>query len=180
MAHRYLLCYMLYTNAQRPGAVMNMTIGEVQAAEAVHRCSTTFYRIRVWEHKTTASFGSAGIIVPSGIYSMLRSYIECVRQEGEDEDPVFLTNNGNPLSKAGNELENLARSLNEEVPLTPSLNRKILATTAAANLEDDQLRVVANHMTHDIKTATKYYHIQKDAETAMDAYQLLNTSVRLL
>ena len=84
----------------------------------------------------------AGIVVPLGIYSMLKSYIECVRQEGEAEDPVFLTNNGNPVSKAGNELENLARSLNEELPLTPSLNRKILATTAAANLEDDQLRVV--------------------------------------
>ena len=168
---------MLYTNAQRPGAVMNMTIGEVRAAEAVNRCSTTFFRIRVWEHKTTASFGSAAIVVPLGIYTMLKSYIECVRREGEDEDLVFLTNNGNPLTKAGHELENLASSLKEELPLTPSLNRKILATTAAANLEDDQLRVVANHMTHDVKTAARYYYIQRDAETAMDAYQLLNTSV---
>ena len=80
---------------------MNMTIGEVRAAEAVNRCSTTFFRIRVWEHKTTASFA---IVVPLGIYTMLKSYIECVRREGEDED---LANNGNPLSKTGNELENL-------------------------------------------------------------------------
>ena len=73
---------------------------------------------------------------------------------------------------------NLASSLKEEVPLTPSLNRKILATKAAANLEDSHLRVVASHMTHDVKMAARCYHIPRNAETEMDAYQLLNTLVR--
>ena len=157
-----------------------MTIKQVHSAEAIHRARETFYRIRVWEHKTTQSFGSASIIVPLRMFSMLSSYIENTRDGAEEEDLVFVSSYGKPIAKAGDELKHLAQAFGEEIPLTPTMNRKILATKAAAKLEDEDMRKVATHMTHDINTAKKYYHIQQDKETAMDAFHLLNQPVSVV
>ena len=155
-----------------------MTIGQVESAELIQRKQQVYYRVRAWEHKTTQSFGSASIVVPFDIFAMLKTYIESVREGSGDGDVVFISNSGNPIAKAGNEMNMLAKALGEELPvITPSLNRKILSTEAAGKLEDEGVRKVAAHMTHDITTAKKYYHIQNDKETAVDAFQLLNDSV---
>ena len=157
-----------------------MTIGQVKSAESVHKREESFYRIRCWEHKTTQSFGSANVVVPFQIFAMLLSYVDSVRAEATDDDLVFLSSSGKPIAKAGSELQHLAKALGEDdIALTPSINRKIIATQAAASLEDDKMRRVATHMTHDVTTAKKYYHIQKDKETAVDAFQLINRNQKV-
>ena len=105
---------------------------------------------------------------------MLKCYVECLRSDASDEDKVFLTSMGNHVAKASDDLKHLAQHFGEELTLTPTLHRKMLATKAAANLKDEEVRKVATHMTHDVNTARKYYHVQRNKDTAMEAYQLLN------
>ena len=88
-AHRYLLCYLIYTNGQRQGNVISMTISQVKSAESVHKREESFYRIRCWEHNTTQSFGSANVVVLFQILTMLLSYVDSVRAEATDDDLVF-------------------------------------------------------------------------------------------
>lgn len=153
-----------------------MTLGQVQSAEVIHRSKESFYRVRVWEHKTTQAFGSASLIVPLEIYTMLTSYIESLRNGADAEDKVFVTSLGNQLAKASDDLKYLAQHFGEDISLTPTLHRKNLATRAAKNLKDKDVRKVAAHMTHDVNTARKYYQVQQDKDTAMEAYTLLNVS----
>ena len=56
---RFLMCYLVYTNFQRQGAVANMTAGEVLSTD---KCNN--YRIvMVWDHKTVSTHGSARIAI---------------------------------------------------------------------------------------------------------------------
>ena len=125
-----------------------MTIKQVHSAEAIHRARETFYRIRVWEHRRSCS---ASIIVPIHMFSMLSSYIENTRDGAEEEDLVFVSSYGKPISKAArDELNHLAQALGEEKPLTSKL-----ATETAVNAkpEDGNTTKVRTHMTHNVSTA---------------------------
>ena len=84
------MCYMVYTNAQRQGAVINMTLGEVKRATEYTRGKLTFRCISVWEHKTTSSFGSAKVVLPEWVFRLLNKYAE----GHDDSDLVFVTTGG--------------------------------------------------------------------------------------
>lgn len=75
VTYRFLMCYLVYTNFQRQGAVANMTAGEVLSAQ---KCRE-YQIIMVWEHKTVATHGSARIAVHIRVYQLLLRYIvlEC-------------------------------------------------------------------------------------------------------
>ena len=61
------MCYLVYTNFQREGAVMNMTASEMMGATQ----SKAYYVIGVWDHKTAASHGPAKIAVQDDVYTLL-------------------------------------------------------------------------------------------------------------
>ena len=84
---------------------------------------------------------------------MLASYIDSTRKGANAEDKVFVTSLGNQLAKASDDLKYLAQHFGEDISLTPKLHRKNLATRAARNLKDNDVRKVAAHMTHDVNTA---------------------------
>ena len=64
---RFIMCYLVYTNFQREGAIMNMTAVEVMGATR----TKVFHVIAVWEHKTAASHGPAKVAVKENIYKLL-------------------------------------------------------------------------------------------------------------
>ena len=66
------MCHLAYTNFQRQGAVLNMTAGEVMAAQKSK--SSAFMTISVWQHKTTATHGSAHVVVHMRVYQLLLRY----------------------------------------------------------------------------------------------------------
>ena len=151
-----------------------MLIQEARAAMPVTRKGEMFYTIKVWKHKTTSTFGSASLVTSPTLYNQLIRYLDLIRKDCGPEDYVFVSSTGNKISKASDELKRLADSFGKDLDVTPTLNRKILSTNASSNLDDEQVRTVATHMTHDLGTATKYYHVQADKERAVEAYQLLN------
>ena len=65
------MCYLVYTNFQRQGAVANMTAGEVLGAEKCRDHSIIY----VWEHKTVSTHGSARIAAHVRVYQLLCRYV---------------------------------------------------------------------------------------------------------
>ena len=53
MARRFLMCYIVFRNAQRQGAVVNFRLSELSRAVS-HEMKTaeTVYIYKVWQHKT--------------------------------------------------------------------------------------------------------------------------------
>ena len=109
------MCYAVYTNAQRQGIVLNMTIAEMKRAAVFRRGFTSFYTISVWEHKTTGSFGSAKVVLPEWVFSLLKKYVEQYRGDSEDHDLVFVTRTGERISKLVGELEKLSSQFGKKV-----------------------------------------------------------------
>ena len=96
------MTYCVYTNAQRQGTVLNMTIKE---AREFTRGFHTFYTISVWDHKTTAAYGSAKIVIPKWVYTTLLKYIEKHREGCKNEDLIFINTKGEKVTKLAGELE---------------------------------------------------------------------------
>lgn len=109
------MCYAIYTNAQRQGSVLNMTLSEVSRAAAYTRGFTTFHTISVWEHKTTSSFGSAKIVLPEWVFTLLKEYIRKFREGCSEEDLVFVTTTDEKISKIAGELEKLSSQFGKKV-----------------------------------------------------------------
>ena len=64
LSNRFLMCYLVYTNYQRQGAVVNMTMKEPKNAET----KDEFKVVSVWDHKTATSHGAARIVMPKRIH----------------------------------------------------------------------------------------------------------------
>ena len=153
------MCYLIYSNGQRQGVVINMTVGSIRQAEVVHWGQESYYRIRVWQHKTTAKFGSASVVVPFSTFTLLKRYIELQRGDFEDDEPAFTTTTGAKVPKVSEDLKHLGEYFGETFEINPTLNRKILSTKASVNFSDNKVRAVATHMTHDVETAKRFYHV---------------------
>ena len=69
MSRRFLMCYMVYTNAQRQGAVVNLRLTE-QSRAVCHNTKNgeSVFVYKVWQHKTSGQFGSANLVVPEKIH----------------------------------------------------------------------------------------------------------------
>lgn len=110
---RFLMCYLVYTNYQSQGAVINMTAGEVFAVEE----SGQHCMVNVWEHKTAATYGSARIVMPSWVYSFLKDYCEAGNRSGTDL--VFQTASGAKLTHMSIELERFSELFSKRFAVTP-------------------------------------------------------------
>lgn len=118
------MCHIVYTNYQRQGAVANMTAKEVLSAKQTR----DFYVVLVWEHKTSDSHGSAKLAMSTRVYQLLRRYME----GKSGADLVFTTTTGEKTTHVGHELEKLGEAFGKKFSITPTLNRKQLATTVLA------------------------------------------------
>ena len=168
------MCYCVYSNAQRQGAVTNMTVGEVLEAVPIHKGNDCFHRIKVWEHKTKASFGSAHIVIPSQIYDLLSRYITLFRCKEEVQSLAFVTSAGRKVTQISEDLKALSSAFGQTLSINPTLNRKAASTKAATSLTDNDMRIVATHMSHSVTTAKKHYQHLADTNSAVTAYTMLN------
>lgn len=157
------MCYMVYTNFQRQGAVANLTAGEVLCAD-----STRDYRvISVWDHKTASSHGPAKIAVSVRIYKLLLDYMGTK----QNSDLVFFTTAGEKVTHISLELEKLGEAFGKKFTITPTLNRKQMATSIAKIGSDKDERSTASHMTHSLEVHRSSYQHNNGAEQAVDRYR---------
>ena len=71
---RFLMCSLPYQNAQRQGPVCNLKRSELSWATKHTVAGEGVYVCRVWEHKTSGQFGSANVVVPEHIHSLIVEY----------------------------------------------------------------------------------------------------------
>lgn len=158
---RFLMCHILYTNYQRQGAVANMTAGEVATASK----NREYRVVSVWEHKTTNSHGSAKLAVHIKVYQLLQRYIG----DRSGADLVF-TSNGEKVTHVGLELEKLGEAFGKKFSITPTLNRKIIATAVFQTGDEATERATACHMTHSLSVHRSAYQHGDGAEDAVSRY----------
>ena len=113
---RFLLCYCTYTNAQRQGTALNMTICEAKNAKDFVRGFNRFKTISVWQHKTAAQFGSAKVVLPLNVYELVQKYVDTYRPAAADEHLVFVSpSTGERIQRIAGVLEQLSAHFGKKV-----------------------------------------------------------------
>ncbi len=145
-----------------------MTANEVVEAEK----SKSFYVISVWEHKTVSSYGSARIALNVRVYQLLLVYMGSKK----GPDLVFTTSTGERVTHISLELEKLSEYFSKKFSITPTYNRKQIATAVARTGSDADVRSTAQHMTHSLEVHRASYQQTGDATSAVDRYLNLHES----
>jgi hypothetical protein len=148
---RFLMCYLVYTNFQRQGAVLNMTAGEVHAADK----SREYRVVKVWDHKTVSSHGSAKVAMHVKVYQLLVGYLG----DKTGADLVFISTAGEKLTHLTVELEKLSEHFGKRFSITPTINRKQIATTLGFSGSEADIRNAAKHMAHSVEVHQSTYQV---------------------
>ena len=90
-------------------------------------------------------------------------------------DLVFTTNTGEKVQHIGVELERLAEFFGKKFAITPTLNRKQIATTVAKVGSEVDVRATASFMTHSLSVHQSTYQQQGRAQETVDRYGLNQT-----
>ncbi len=102
------MCYLVYTNYQREGAVSKMIMGEFYNAETKGDLRV----VSVWEHKTANRHGSARIVIPQNIYLLIQDNFS---SSFEESSLVFKTESGTKISHIGTELSKLGEKFGKKL-----------------------------------------------------------------
>lgn len=156
------MCHLVYTNFQRQGAVINMTVGEIRDAER----SKDHRVISVWEHKTVAAHGPAKIACHVKYYQLLLDLIG----DRERSDIFFLTSTGEKVTHVAYELEKLGDAFGKKLICTPTMNRKRIATSIGAEGSEKAEKGAASHMSHSIEVHRSVYQHHGDKHESVDKY----------
>ncbi len=70
---------------------------------------------------------------------------------------VFLNGNGNPVCHVATDFQYLSRDPGHKMTVNATEVRKLVSMAVAALQDDAGLRLLANHMTHGVDTARRYY-----------------------
>ena len=93
LVRRFLMCNLMYRNAQRQGPIISMKIAEFEEGREYQTSVETVMVYKVWEHKTITQFGSANLVMPVTFHQLIRDYIRSHRPQPAEgcEDYIFLT-----------------------------------------------------------------------------------------
>ena len=101
LARNYLIMLMVLSNASRAGPIINLKVGEVEAArDNVHE---ELHVINVLLHKTQKTYGAAQISLRREDFTNLWTYVTKIRPEvvkSKAVDDVFVTWSGRPLNQS--------------------------------------------------------------------------------
>ena len=201
LTRRFLMCSLMFKNAQREGPVVNLRLGEVRRAlchktqagdnvyvykvwpliycyyvELLDSASIFPLFIQVWQHKTAGQFGSANLVLPEAHHHLVSEYIRKHRPAAAAgcEDFVFLTPLGKQVAHISDDLRALStdfRTPTGVLKVTSTDMRKLTCTNVSAEGSEELVRKVAAHMTHGENTARKYYRHTQGVEESVLAYQ---------
>ena len=143
---RLLTSAILLQNFQRSGTIKNVTLHEYQA--------TKNEVIRVRDHKSSATYGSANLVV-NGLVAHLRCFVEKFR-------PLLATKDSKvqalfPSSDPADDIAEVSRTFKIRFTSTPTILRKAASTAAYDELDDNERRKLAAHMTHRSETQFRAY-----------------------
>ncbi|XP_065640288.1 uncharacterized protein LOC124815663 [Hydra vulgaris] len=184
LARSYLLTYILFNNASRPGAIANMTIGEFR--RALHNASG--YTISVKKHKTSYK-GPANIAMTVELYNEVAVYIQFLRNKLEgishptDKEPVFLSFSGLAMDSSMISSQftlfwnrALGKKNSDSSAMNPTLVRKYTTTKVHSKFPHLKQKT-AQHLCHSLKVAESNYALYDTRNSASSTCTAL-TSVQ--
>ena len=139
-----------------------------------HRVSTAEKHYRFIEHKTAWIQGPAKIVLTKYMYSWLNIFVANIPSQfvtdGDDDDMVFLTTNGEPMESS--QISRALQSVWQKAGLGNKITCTLLRKTAVTNVHQDATEMSANLadlVCHRLETAKKSYGLVNCDKTSVAA-----------
>ena len=176
----YVAACIVYGNGQRSGVVTNLRIVEFNQRQPCDH-DTNEVVINCLHHKTGPQ-GIAHLVVTRDIEQLLVEYYDKVRRkiralEFSNSNRFFLTTNGSLYTQVYRRIKE-ALSVGRLKPPRPKDYRIVVATDAARELNDADLRRVSRHLCHSTETSRQYYQFSNTNESVLAHQALQNLSER--
>ena len=178
----FLIVEISVDNANRAGAIANMTIGEFKRRRKEDEDNV----ILIKNHKTLESHGPARIVLSAKLDSWMAIFVRDVRSQltgvtNYDESRVFLTWNAQSL--ASGQISKAMKSVWKKAKIDGDPSSTILRKSAVSKVHNvasgsEEHNDLANLMAHDVATARKYYRLQEKAKSSVKASRKLRTVMR--
>ena len=168
-SRNHLMLRVCLANRQRAGAIANMTVEAVKAAESVpDDDGDNVWTMVIALHKTAESHGPAALGLDDELYLLLLQYIDHIRaKEGpghiaEDTGPMWLTLRGNKVSskRVSRCIQRAWRRAGQNDRVTTTILRK---TAVSKGFEHDPtiMPLLGDHMSHSPAVQKKYYMLSR-------------------
>ena len=176
----YILLYLIFDNASRPGAISNMTLKELNHAV----CQKDGFVVRVVKHKT-AYKGPANISISHDLHKHIHGYVKWLRNKlpgirSEDDDPVFVSWGGTKMeaNMITNQMNTLwGRIHGTRDRINPTLVRKYTTTTIHQN-KPDMKKDTADLLCHSVRTAENSYVLIEKQNKAACTSRMIQSAQR--
>ena len=146
---------LLYSSAQRPGAVLNCTLAEYEARKFEGDITV----ITVAEHKTS-SCGPARLTLGRKAALLVEAYVEDIRPQIGQGKKLLLLQTDTGAAKAVQRIDPLLAMLEKtygvQVPPATTV-RKAVSTIGAQKLSDPEVRLLSKQLSHSVQTHKKHY-----------------------
>ena len=168
----FLFCSLTYSNLQRPGAVINMTVPEATAAipgEDGHFVYTSA------DHKTGNVYGPAHMVLNPQAAHLFSMYLKDVRPTiVSSSDKALVTYNGSPLTHYRDLIRSLCTKFHLQMLPNLTTMRKAGATAAVSDLPPSEMEVVSHHMSHSSSTSERFYRERNRTTEAQQAFKAIS------
>ena len=176
----YVAACMLYGNGQRSGVITSLRLAEFKKREPSDY-DTGDVIIPCLHHKTGTQ-GIARLVITCDVEKMLLEYYTTIPKKIKARvfshaNRFFLTSNGSIYSQVYRRIKETL-SIGNLKPPRPKDYRVVVATDAARELNDADLRRVAKHLSHSSETSRKYYEFTNTTDALWAHKTLLDLSER--
>jgi len=174
----YAAACIVYGNGQRSGVITNLRIVEFNRRQPCDFDSDEVV-IPCLHHKTGPQ-GIAHLVVTRDTEQLLVEYYKNVRVkiravEFINSNRFFLTTSGYPYTQVYRKIKE-ALSIGNLKPPRPKDYRILVASDAARELNDADLRRVARHLCHSTETSRQYYQFTNTNDSMLAHQAICNLS----
>ena len=189
LLRNFFVVYLSITNACRSGQILNLTKQNIN--EAIQISSSGQFSMKVADHKTSATFGDAHMILSSALYSLLVKFVKLIQGPFANVVEcgyVFIKPCGSQMN-----YDDLSKILQSEfkyvserkVSLTHTIIRKSLVTMSEnENISNESRTRLARLMTHSEEVHARTYdllvHSTEMAKATDELMQILGVQEQQL
>ena len=172
----FLLIEIHLSNANRPGVLCNMSIGDYNRRTVTEDAE----KITVFFHKTTSTHASSDIFVDKNLSTYLNVYYRVFRPQFASShntaDPFFIDKKGNRLE--GKDQVELMNKFFRKCRISMKVNSTLLPKKIVFSTRDhgqSETDAIAAHMKHNPSIANKYYKLLLPPKNGKSAFQLIRS-----
>jgi len=166
----FLLTEIALTNANRSGVLSNMTLKQFKIARKVE----DQFVVSVDDHKTSATYGPAKVVLSPSLHSWLLLYVDKLRiplfSSNSADDAMFVTWNGESMSSG--QITKCIQSIWRKAGLGEGISMNIMRKSAVSSVHQNRPEIssqLADLMCHRLTTAQKCYRVVEREKSSVVA-----------